>query len=205
MNITKKAILLIIIILIIDQVLKVWIKTSMLLGQEIHVFGDWFIIHFTENKGMAFGMNIPGNYGKIILTLFRIAAVIGISFYLRYLIKHQSHPGLILSISLILAGALGNIVDSVFYGVLFSESYTSVAEFLPEEGGYAPLLQGRVVDMFYFPIIKATYPDWFPFWKNQTFIFFRPVFNIADSAITVGVFIILIFQKRFFKVEESSS
>ncbi len=199
MSITKKSILIIVLILIIDQVLKFWIKTHMILGQEFHVFGDWFIIHFTENNGMAFGMEFWGKHGKLFLSIFRILAVISIGWYINYLIKHKAPNGLVLSIALIMAGAIGNIIDSVFYGVIFNESYYQVAELLPPEGGYAPLLQGRVVDMFYFPILQGHYPDWFPFRAGEEFIFFRPVFNIADSAITVGVAFILIFQKSFFK------
>jgi signal peptidase II len=171
----------------------------MILGQEFHVFGDWFIIHFTENNGMAFGMEFWGKHGKLFLSIFRILAVISIGWYINYLIKHKAPKGLILSIALIMAGAIGNIIDSAFYGILFNESYYQVAQVLPPEGGYAPFLQGRVVDMFYFPIFQGHYPDWFPFRAGQEFIFFRPVFNIADSAITVGVAFILAFQRSFFK------
>lgn len=199
MSRTYKSILVIILILLIDQVSKYIVKTNMMLGEEIAVFGNWFIIHFTENDGMAFGWDIPGSSGKLILTLFRIVAVIGIGFYLRFLIRQEAHQGLIICISLILAGAIGNIVDSIFYGVIFNESLYQVAELFPEEGGYGTLMHGRVVDMFYFPIVSGTYPDWFPLWKNQDFIFFRPVFNIADSSISTGVILILIFQKQFFK------
>jgi len=198
---TKKSIFLILIVLLLDQTLKIWIKTNMTLGQEYRIIGNWFIIHFTENNGMAFGMEFWGKGGKIFLTLFRILAVVGIGWYLKHLIREKAPKMLILSISLIMAGALGNILDSVFYGVIFDESFYKLATFLPQEGGYSTWLQGRVVDMLYFPILKGNYPDWFPFWSNQPFIFFRPVFNLADSAITIGVAYILIFERAFFKHE----
>ena len=199
MSTTAKSILIVLTILIIDQILKIWIKTSMILGQEIHVFGNWFILHFTENDGMAFGINFPGNSGKIILSLFRIAAIVGIAFFLRHLIVNKAHQGFIFSVALILAGAIGNIIDSAFYGLFFDNSWGHVAKMFPEEGGNAPFLYGKVVDMLYFPIIRGYWPQWVPVWGGREFIFFRPVFNIADSSITVGVFIILFFQKRFFK------
>jgi signal peptidase II len=198
-SITTKSILLIILILILDQTLKIWIKTHMVLGQEYKVLGDWFIIHFTENNGMAFGMEFWGKNGKIFLTLFRIIAVVGIGWYLRTLIKQEAPKMVVISIALIMAGAIGNILDSVFYGIIFDESFYQVANFMPKDGGYASLLQGRVVDMFYFPILKGHYPGWFPFNANQQFIFFRPVFNLADSAITTGVAYILLFERSFFK------
>lgn len=190
-------------ILLADQLLKFWIKLNMTLGQEFRIFGDWAIIHFTENNGMAFGMEFGGEAGKLALTLFRIAAVLGIGYGIVYLIKHKYHRGLILNVSLIFAGAMGNIIDSTFYGMIFSESsYFAPAKLLPPEGGYSSLFHGKVVDMFYFPIIQGIYPQWFPFWGGEDFIFFRPVFNIADAAISVGVIIILIFQKRYFKEEK---
>lgn len=174
----------------------------MYLGQEFLVIGDWFRIHFTENEGMAFGMKLGGHYGKLLLSLFRIVAVGFIAYYLFSIVRARQPVGLVISISLILAGALGNIIDSVFYGVLFSDSTTQVARFLPEEGGYAPWFHGRVVDMFYFPLFSGFFPEWLPFWGGEYFQFFRPVFNIADASITIGVFLILIFQKKFFREEK---
>ncbi|MDA8956393.1 lipoprotein signal peptidase [Flavobacteriales bacterium] len=191
----KKPILLILLVLIIDQTLKVWIKTNMMLGQEI-VFFDWFIIHFTENKGMAFGMEFGGNIGKYILSIFRIIAIIAIGFYLNQLVKLKTKKGVVFSIALVLAGAIGNMIDSAFYGLIFSESYGQIATVL--EDGYSGLLQGKVVDMFYFPIFKGVLPSWIPFKGGDYFIFFRPVFNIADAAISVGVINLLLFHRKFF-------
>jgi signal peptidase II len=198
MSITRKSILVILLILLADQALKVVVKTHMTLYEQIPVFGQWGILHFVENNGMAFGFALPGSLGKILLTSFRILAVIGIGIYLRHLIRIGAHRGLIITLSMVMAGALGNIVDSVFYGLIFSESTPLTrATLFPEEGGYAPLLHGKVVDMFYFPLLKGNYPDWFR--GGSSFIFFRPVFNIADSAITVAVAIILFNQRRFFR------
>jgi len=199
MSKTTKSVLFILAILILDQSLKIWIKTNMTLGQEHRIIGDWFILHFIENNGMAFGMEFAGKTGKQILSIFRIFAIVGIGWYLLHLIKKDISYGLIFSISAILAGAIGNMIDSAFYGMIFNDSYFQVASFFPESGGYSSFLHGKVVDMFYFPIIRGYYPDWFPWNSGGEFIFFRPVFNLADSSITIGVTFILIFQKRFFK------
>lgn len=197
-----KPFILILSILLIDQVSKFWIKLNMTLGQEYKIFGDWFIIHFTENNGMAFGLEFGGEAGKLALSLFRIAAVIAIAYGLHHMVKNKYHRGFILNVALIFAGAVGNIIDSTFYGVLFSEStWFEKARIFPVEGGYSSLLHGKVVDMLYFPIIKGNFPSWFPLWGGEDFLFFRPVFNIADSAITLGVILILIYQKRYFKEE----
>ncbi len=196
----KKALIIIFIILVFDQVFKFWIKTHMMIGQEYQVIGNWFLLHFTENEGMAFGMSIGGEFGKLILSIFRIIAVGAIGYYLYHLSKKKANFGLIFAIALILAGALGNIIDSAFYGLIFSHSsYHTVATFMPEDGGYSNFLYGKVVDMLYFPLIKGNFPDWLPIWGGQDFIFFRPVFNIADSSITIGVCLLLVFQRKFFK------
>lgn len=192
--------LLIAAILLADQALKIYIKTTMMLGESFSMAGDWFYISFVENNGMAFGFEFAGVYGKYFLSIFRIIAVCFLMYYLIKLVKKGNvHKGVIYSLALIFAGALGNIIDSVFYGVIFNDSFNQVATLFPAEGGYAPLLQGRVVDMFYFPIIESSFPSWFPFWGGEDFTFFSPVFNIADAAISVGIGILLIYQKHFFK------
>lgn len=199
MSTGKKAALFIILVLVADQVLKLWVKTHMVMGQEIKLFGNWCMLHFIENNGMAFGMEMGGKTGKIILSLFRIVAISGIAWFLNSLIRKKSHIGLILSVCAILAGAIGNLIDSAFYGLIFSESYSQPAVLFPPEGGYSSFLLGRVVDMFYFPVINTHWPDWSPFRPGESFVFFRPVFNIADSAITCGVCAIILFQKKMFR------
>ena len=200
MNKLTKAGLFILLILLIDQVLKIWVKTHMFLGQKIPIIGNWFIIEFTENNGMAFGFELGGEFGKIALSIFRIVAVIFIGYYIYKLSKTKVATGYVLSISGIFAGAMGNILDSAFYGVIFNKSFAlSVAEIFPKEGGYAPFLYGKVVDMFYFPIIKGDLPNWVPFWGGDDFVFFRPIFNIADASITVSVIVIILFYRTYLK------
>ncbi len=192
----------VLVVLVIDQCLKFWIKLNFELGDEMKLFGNWGMFHFIENKGMAYGIEIgKGSFGKLLLTFFRIFAVGGIVWFINKLIKEQAHKAFIFAMALILAGAIGNIIDSLFYGLIFDHSYGQVATLFPEGGGYGKIFQGRVVDMFYFPMIKSYWPDWVPFVGGKYFEFFRPIFNVADSAITTGVFIILIFQRKFFPNE----
>ena len=199
MTLGKKSVLLILLILLADQVLKIWVKTHMEIGQEIHLLGNWGILHFIENNGMAFGMEMGGKPGKFILSLFRIFAIFGIGWFLKSLIDKKATLGLILAVSSIMAGAIGNIIDSAFYGMIFSESFNQPAILFPPGGGYSSFLHGRVVDMFYFPVLNTNWPGWSPIKSGESFVFFRPVFNIADSAITCGVFSIVLFQKKMFK------
>lgn len=193
------AVLIIILLLLLDQVLKIWIKTHMQLHESYEVT-SWFYIYFTENPGMAFGIEV---IGKLFLSIFRIVAVSFIGYYLYQIIKKNYGFGYIACIALIFAGAVGNIIDSVFYGVIFDHSYNQVATLFPEGGGYAGWLHGKVVDMFYFPLIQTVLPDWVPFWGGQEFVFFRPIFNLADSAICVGVFFLLIFHRHTLSVSLS--
>jgi signal peptidase II len=199
MSLGKKSVLFVFLILFFDQALKIWVKTHMQIGDEIHLLGDRGMIHFIENNGMAFGMEMGGKPGKLILSIFRIIAIFGIGWFLANLIKKDTNTALVLAVSAILAGAIGNILDSAFYGMIFSESYNQVAVMFPPGGGYSSFLHGKVVDMFYFPVINTTWPSWSPINAGESFIFFRPVFNLADSSITCGVISILLFQKKMFK------
>lgn len=178
------------------------------MGEEFSVIGSWFRIHFVENNGMAFGFEFGGDYGKIFLSLFRIVAVFGIGWYILKLVKKDLPMGFIACVALIFAGAIGNIIDSAIYGLIFNDSFGQVATLFPDGGGYATFLHGRVVDMFYFPLFSGVFPSWVPLWGGQDFEFFRPVFNVADSAISIGIFSIIIFYRKLFnnldKKEEPS-
>ncbi|HLU51930.1 MAG TPA: lipoprotein signal peptidase [Flavobacteriaceae bacterium] len=200
----KKSIILILIILIIDQASKIYIKTNFMLQEEAYRVFDWFKIYFIENEGMAWGAKIPGQYGKLLLTLFRLVAVVGIGYWLWNSVRKKRPKILIISISLIFSGAVGNIIDSVFYGVIFEDSFRNVASIFPEGGGYAPLFHGKVVDMLYFPIYNGFLPEWIPIWGGKHFTFFDPVFNIADTAISTGVGLLLVFNKKAFPKKENS-
>ena len=199
----RSAVLIILLIIIADQALKIWIKTTYPFGHITNVLGlPWFKLYFIENEGMAWGWKFGGEWGKALLTLFRLAAVIFGTWYLGRIVKQNYSKGFIVCASLIYAGALGNLIDSMFYGMIFeSSTYSYVAKMFPKEG-YAGFLYGHVVDMLYFPIIHSTYPDWIPLIGGKEFEFFSPIFNIADASISVGVIVLLIFQKRFFKRED---
>jgi signal peptidase II len=187
-------------ILAADQFLKFWVKTTMIPGNvgEIQVLGDWFRLHFTENDGMAFGLELPGTWGKLVLTLFRLVAVTGIIYYLRMQAKMKATTSTIVLLALILGGALGNIIDSVFYGQWFTDGGFGISQWSSDGNEYAPYFHGKVVDMFYFPLFDGTYPSWFPYVGGKSFTFFSAIFNVADAAISVGLFSILIFKRSLF-------
>ncbi len=201
--------LIILLIIIADQVLKVWIKTNFHLNQHQDVIGSGFQLYFVENPGMAYGWKFGGEWGKMALTIFRMGAVVFGTWYLRKIIGEKQHKGFIFCAALVYAGALGNLIDSSFYGLIFDKGmtvdpvlkeyvgYNGLAKF--SSNGYASFLHGNVVDMLYFPVIKGHFPSWLPFWGGDDFEFFRPIFNIADASITTGVISILVFQRRFFK------
>lgn len=197
-------------VLVIDQVVKLMVKTHMQIGEEIPLIGDWCMLHFVENEGMAFGMAFGGKVGKLLLSLFRIVASSAILVYMLKLIKQNVRWLPLVSIALIFVGAVGNLVDSCFYGLIFNESYYHVATLFSEEGGYAGFLMGKVVDMFYFPLIDTFWPDWMPLVGGNHLLFFNAIFNVADAAITIGVAMLIIDQlfvakndeKLFVSVEE---
>ena len=199
----KQILLIILLVIFADQALKFYIKLHYYAGEEHLIVGHWFRLHFVENEGMAWGWKFGGGFGKIALTLFRLIAVIWGSFLLRDFIRKEYHKGFIICAALIYAGALGNLIDSLFYGIIFEQSSPfsqNYAHLFPTGGGYAGFLHGKVVDMLYFPIITNTnYPSWVPFIGGDDFEFFRPVFNIADASISTGVLVILVFQNRYFK------
>ena len=194
-------------VIIIDQIIKILVKTNMMIGESIPVIGSWFQLLFVENEGMAFGMSFGGTAGKLVLSLFRIVASAGVMWYMLTLVrKNQCSTGMLISLSLIFAGAVGNLIDCMFYGLIFNESYYSVAQLFPPEGGYAPFLFGRVVDMFYFPLIDTQWPEWVPFVGGQRFVFFNAIFNFADAAITIGVVwllaVMLFYSKKYSKSDD---
>ena len=193
----KKSVLIILLVLIVDQISKIYVKTHFSLGDGIKVY-DWFQILFVENEGMAWGAKIPGQYGKLFLTLFRLCAIAGIGYWLWDSIRKKASRVLIVSIALIFAGAFGNIIDSMVYGLVFNDSHHQVATLFPSTGGYGSLFYGKVVDMLYFPLWKGYLPEWLPFYGGTYFTFFDPVFNVADMSISTGVGMLIAFNKKAF-------
>ena len=197
----RNVFLIILLLVVADQALKIYVKTHFHLDESHNVVGNWFKLYFIENEGMAYGWKFGGNWGKMLLTLFRLAAVIFGVFYLGRIVKKKYHPGFIICACLIFAGALGNLLDSMFYGLIFDESY--ISRLFPAHG-YDKFLHGKVVDMLYFPIIHDTkFPSWMPFWKGEEFVFFSPIFNLADASISTGVIAILVFQRKFFRQHQN--
>ncbi len=196
---SRTAVIIILVIIIADQALKIWVKTTMSYHEQIPLIGSWFRLFFIENEGMAWGWKFGGEWGKVLLTVFRMVAVVFGVFYIRNIIKKKYHPGFIVCVSMIFAGALGNLIDSMFYGLIFEDSTrVAVAKIFPPKG-YESFLHGRVVDMLYMPIIEdKILPSWVPIWGGERFTFFSPIFNLADASISIGVITILLFQKKFF-------
>lgn len=196
----------VLVILVLDQALKIWIKTNLYYGEEFKLLGlSWARIHFVENNGMAFGIDLGGDIGKLLLGIFRLVAIAFLIYIIIWLIKKHPKFSLVLCFASILAGAIGNIIDSTFYGMIFSESSyhtEGVATLFPPEGGYSSFMFGKVVDMFYFPLVSTTWPEWVPFFGGKSFEFFRPVFNVADAAISTGVISILIFHREIFRQQD---
>ena len=190
----RLVVLLLAALIVVDQVVKILVKTNMQIGEDIPLIGEWCRLHFIENEGFAFGMSMGGATGKVVLTLVRLVASVAIAWLLVRLVKGGTRSSLVVSLALVFAGAVGNLVDSCFYGLIFNESYYSVATLFPAEGGYAPLLQGKVVDMFYFPLFEFDWPMWVPLVGGNHFEFFNAIFNVADSAITIGIVWLLIDQ-----------
>lgn len=202
--------IIILLILAIDQAFKFYIKTNYFLGQDVPVMGNWFRLHFVENEGMAWGWKLgeSGSWGKMVLTVFRLIACLFGVYYIGQIVNKKYHKGFIICVAMIFAGAVGNLIDSMFYGMVFdaSDPYTqNLAKFMPEGGGYARFLHGKVVDMLYFPLVNTHYPAWVPFVGGEEFEFFSPVFNIADASISLGLIIIIFFQNRFFKKQDEST
>lgn len=201
----RHALLIVFLVILFDQALKFYIKTNFYYGEEVNIFGSWFKLHFIENEGMAFGMKLSqAAIGKLVLTLFRLAAVVFGFFLLKRLVKKEYSNGVIICGSLILAGALGNLIDSIFYGMIFTESTFHLAKLVPFGKGYGELFHGRVVDMLYFPLVDTRLPEWVPFMGGKDFVFFEPVFNIADAAISVGVITLVLFQKKLIHKKEGA-
>jgi signal peptidase II len=192
----KRPLLIIFLVLLLDQALKIYVKLHFALGEEYRLT-SWYYIAFAENNGMAYSMEFSGKYGKLFLSLFRIAAIVGMCWYLNKLVKTNAHKGLIASLAFIIAGAIGNVIDSAFYGLIFSDSANGIATLFPPGGGYAGFLHGKVVDMLYAPIMHGQFPSWVPIWHGQDFIFFSPTCNVSDYSVSFGVILILLFSKKF--------
>lgn len=196
----KRPVLIILAVLLADQLLKIWVKLNFFLGESVPLFGEghtWAYLQFVENRGMAFGLELGGDGGKMALTLFRMAALVGIGWLLRKAVREKHRAAMVVSLSLVFAGALGNIIDSAFYGLIFDASTPfHKAVLFPPDGGYASFLHGAVVDMFYFPVLHGRFPQWLPLWGGGEYEFFRPVFNVADAAISVGIVLVILLQRK---------